>query len=851
MNRNQPIKYLDNNLVFNHDGECFAYYELVPYNYSFLSKEKKEQVHDTFRQLIAQNRDGKIHALQIATETSVRRIQEQCKKEAKGNLKEVAVSRIDIQTEALVENLGDYQIEYRFFLGFKLINSQDEMDVKKSLKKTISAIKDFIYGVNHEFMGDFVSMDNKDIEQYMRLEKLMCSRIFRRFNIRKLDKNDIGYLLEHLYGNSGVAYEDYEYPLCRKKIKKKTLIKKYDLVKPGRCRIEEKGRHLEITREDRKLYVAYLTINSIVGELEFPSTEFFYYLQEELEFPVDTSMNIEIITNKKALHVVRNKKKEVNDLENHAWQSGNDAGQNVIDAIEDVNELENELDVTKESMYKLSYVIRIAADDMEELKRRCDVVMNFYDDRNVKLVRPFGDMIGLQNEFILSSSRYMNDYIQYVTSDFLASLGFGAAQMLGDKNGIYIGYNRYTGERVYLNPRLAAQGMENSVTNALAVAILGALGGGKSMFFKLLLYYLTCHGSKSLILDPKCEYQDIGKHLPEITSEVNSINLTSEEKNKGLLDPYVIMKNVKDADSLATDILTFLVGITSRNADKFPVLRKAIRAVTKSETRGLLLVIEELKKEGTEIADNLAAHIESFVDYDFAQLLFSDGSVKQSISLEKQLNIISVADLVLPDKDTDINGYTTPELLSVAMLIVISTFALDFIHYDRSTYKVVGLDEAWTFLQVAQGKALSNKLIRAGRAMNAGVYFITQNTDDLAGEKIKNNIGIKFAFRSTDIDEIKKILKFFGLDTEDENSQKMIRELPNGCCLMQDIYGRVGVVKIDLVFRDLFNAFDSRPPEEKEEEEPGEDAEPDEYEEPEENGAFAEYEKQGEGYADN
>ena len=26
-----PIKYIENNLVFNHDGECFAYYELLPY----------------------------------------------------------------------------------------------------------------------------------------------------------------------------------------------------------------------------------------------------------------------------------------------------------------------------------------------------------------------------------------------------------------------------------------------------------------------------------------------------------------------------------------------------------------------------------------------------------------------------------------------------------------------------------------------------------------------------------------------------------------------------------------------------------------------------------------------------
>ena len=39
-----PIKYIENNLVFNHDGECFAYYELLPYNYSFLSPYHGNQV---------------------------------------------------------------------------------------------------------------------------------------------------------------------------------------------------------------------------------------------------------------------------------------------------------------------------------------------------------------------------------------------------------------------------------------------------------------------------------------------------------------------------------------------------------------------------------------------------------------------------------------------------------------------------------------------------------------------------------------------------------------------------------------------------------------------------------------
>lgn len=807
-----PIKYIENNLVFNHDGECFAYYELIPYNYSFLSVEQKYIVHDSFRQLIAQNRDGKIHALQIATESSIAAAQERSKKKITGRLREVACNKIDEQTNALVSMIGDNQIDYRFFLGFKLLVMEQEVSLSSMKSSASMTFADFLHEVNHKWMGDFVSMSNDEVSRFQKMEKLLENKISRRFKVRRLDKNDFGYLIEHLYGQSGTAYEDYVYHLPVKKLKQETLVKRYDLIKPTRCLIEEKQRFLRIVHEDSETYAAYFTINSIVGELDFPSSEIFYYQQQQFTFPIDTSMNVEIVTNKKALTTVRNKKKELKDLDSHAWQAGNETSANVMDALDSVDELETTLDQSKESMYKLSYVIRVSAPDTDELKRRCDEVKDFYDDLSVKLVRPFGDMLGLHSEFLPASKRYLNDYIQYVTSDFLAGLGFGATQQLGETDGIYIGYSLDTGRNVYLQPALASQGVKGSVTNALAAAFLGSLGGGKSFCNNLLVYYAVLFGGQAVIVDPKAERGRWKETLPEIASEINIVNLTSDAENKGMLDPYVIMRNVKDGESLAIDILTFLTGISSRDGEKFPVLRKAIRSVTQSNKRGLLRVIDELRREDSHTSCNIANHIESFTDYDFAHLLFSDGEVKNTISLKKQFNIIQVADLVLPDKDTSFEEYTTMELLSVAMLIVISTFALDFIHTDRSIFKIVDLDEAWTFLSVAQGKTLSNKLVRAGRAMNAGVYFVTQNAGDVSDENLKNNIGLKFAFRSTDINEIKKTLAFFGVDAEDENNQKRLRDLENGQCLLQDLYGRVGVVQIHPVFEELLTAFDTRPP---------------------------------------
>ncbi len=711
-----PIKYIDNNLVWNKDNEVFAYYELIPYNYSFLSAEQKFIVHDSFRQLIAQSREGKIHALQIATESSIRSMQEQSKKLVTGKLREVAVKKIDEQTEALVSMIGDNQVDYRFF--------------------------EFLHEVNHTLMNDFVSMPNDEINRYMKMEKLLENKISRRFKVRRLEINDFGYLMEHLYGRDGIAYEDYEHQLPKKNYKKETLIKYYDLIRPTRCVIEESQRYLRLEHEDKESYVSYFTVNAIVGELDFPSSEIFYFQQQQFTFPVDTSMNVEIVENRKALTTVRNKKKELKDLDNHAYQAGSETSSNVVDALDSVDELETDLDQTKESMYKLSYVIRVSADDLDELKRRCNEVKDFYDDLNVKLVRPAGDMLGLHSEFLPASKRYINDYVQYVKSDFLAGLGFGATQQLGEMSGIYIGYSVDTGRNVYLQPSLASQGIKGTVTNALASAFVGSLGGGKSFCNNLLVYYSVLFGGQAVILDPKSERGNWKETLPEIAHHV----------------------------------------------------------------------IDELRREDTPVSRNIADHIDSFTDYDFAHLLFSDGTVENAISLDNQLNIIQVADLVLPDKDTTFEEYTTIELLSVSMLIVISTFALDFIHSDRSIFKIVDLDEAWAFLNVAQGETLSNKLVRAGRAMQAGVYFVTQSSGDVSKESLKNNIGLKFAFRSTDINEIKQTLEFFGIDKEDENNQKRLRDLENGQCLLQDLYGRVGVVQIHPVFEELLHAFDTRPP---------------------------------------
>lgn len=59
-------------------------------------------------------------------------------------------------------------------------------------------------------------------------------------------------------------------------------------------------------------------------------------------------------------------------MDNHAWQNDSETSTNVVDALDSVNELESTLDQSKESMYKLSYVVRVTAPDWRNWKRRCE-----------------------------------------------------------------------------------------------------------------------------------------------------------------------------------------------------------------------------------------------------------------------------------------------------------------------------------------------------------------------------------------------------------------------------------------------------------------------------------------------
>lgn len=816
-----PIKYFEGNLVFSQDGSCWAYYQVSGYNYDFLADDEKDLFFTKIKAFFWQIQLD-THMLIVPNFQSVREKHDRFKQRLIGPLKEAATKHMDDAATHLEKLLGKEGTEYRFFIGVKL---QKPESTKTSLFQDIKeAWKEFIGGV-HDVAGlDTPEILEDEIKRYQKSERRVFNKVYTRLKAEPATEEDIQWLIRRNFYRSigkppilknwspayAVNYKEYEEGNI---IVRRPLY--HDVLRLSEGLVDDSPKRSLILKqmvegEESEGHVAFLTVSNVPYEMEFPGEEWMYVIQS-LDFPVEISVRTETMDNRKALAAIRNKQKELKDQDRHARETGNDTGLNVLEGRQEAHELEAHLQKSRMPLIKTSIILAVSATDEDELKRRCDTVKDMYQDMMIQIEQPYGDQWLAFNEFLPGARRYISDYVHFMEPAAVAGGMFGATKQLGDGEGFFIGSTGILDQPVYIMPNRAAQGIRGTKTNALSAAFLGSLGGGKSFSANLITYLSVLSGGKALVIDPKGERGNWKEDLYDLGDQVNIISLSTKPEDTGKLDPFSIHTDIKEAETLALDVLTFLTGVRLDDSERFPKLSNAVHEVSIEENPCLTKVVEKLLKSDDKTARLLGDHIQSFSKLSFAQLLFGEGKNDSAINLETALNVLQIQNLELPAPDLPQEKYNLSQMLSIAMMLPISSFALKFIQSDRKIFKVVLLDEAWSVLNTSQGSHLASRLVRAGRSMNAGIYFVTQNASDLLDEKMKNNIGMKFAFRSTDPKEIENVLSLLNLKHTEFNVSTL-RELQNGQCLFQDITGRVGVVSINALFKDLFDAFDTRPP---------------------------------------
>ena len=813
-----PIKYYEKNILFTQDNESWAFYELTGFEYDYLSDNKKATISSRLESFFAQI-GVETHLLVLPKFTSVLEKHEQFKKSIKGPLKDAAILHTEQVAPLIAEAVGAESSDYHFYIGIKLPKTEEE---ELSIRNIIGSLKSVINDIFSKMGLEEQDITASDMDRVERLEKQYFNIVQTQINAKRIDEDDYQWLIRrNFFRGIGLPphNKDFKpsYQNTQKGRKPLNLLHLTEGIVDGATSPKKLILSQAVDGELKTGHCAFLTISYIPTDALFNiDTEWIYEIQK-LNFPVEISIRSTSLEHRKVMQMVRNKKKELRNLDDHAASTNNESSFEILENVSLARDLETFTNVTKMPQLFVSVAFCVSATSDEELKTRIRTVEDLYKNYKFQVEQPVSDQFKLFNEFIPGSKQYVNSYIQMMEPAALGAGMFGATTQIGDDSGFCIG--TYGDQAVYMDPRKYTQGGGEQKSSSLSSVFIGAKGSGKSYGGNLIAYLAVLSGAKAFFIDPKGDRTNWKEALQEVGHEVNVITLEPTEINKGRLDPFEICKNVKDAENLALKICVYLSKINQqKERAEWIAIRNAVRDVATQPKPCMDKVITKLLALPKEDPGyDMGCFLATYQDLSFASLLFGNGEPVDALNIENSINVLQIQNLKMPKTNKRPEDFDMEEMLSMAMMFPIGEFAHDFIKYDASIMKIVFIDESWFMESTDIGKDIIDRLQREGRSRNAGVFRATQAVSDV-NDETKSLIGLKFIFQNEDPEEAANSLKFLGI----EPSEYLIERIQNfkpGTCLMKDINGRVGIVKLSAWFGDLHRAFDTRPPIDREDDE--------------------------------
>jgi hypothetical protein len=574
-----------------------------------------------------------------------------------------------------------------------------------------------------------------------------------------------------------------------------------DLIRHVNAPVYEHERSLVVDAEEGRSHQALLALGALPEEAEFPGgAELLFSPLESLSFPVDAVVHARWLGNREAIARVR---RRIIDADVAFAEQLSSSHGPLSYSAEENRQLARELDAYLQSherppLLNCAISLAVGADSRDELEQRVAALVHRYG--TVALHRP----LGLQPALFLdhlprADGGAVRDYADVLTIEQFGALMPIGTHQAGSDRGVYIG-RTVTG---------GARPVRFDITEASrtgrppSILLAGTLGSGKTIAAELLAYQAERRGSLVVDVDPKPDHNFEG--LPELDKRVHVIELSGQDRYRGLLDPLVVAPEALRED-LASSYLMELLPQAPPAWETH--VRKAVRTVLEHQHPSCLRVVDVLlhtpDADARAVGDALAVWSESGV----ARLGFGDGT-SERIAASRPVTSIKARGLSLPAPGIPRGDYDQAERLGVATLKLIAAYAMRLVSGDRSIHKVVLFDEAWFLLASRDGRRLIDRLNRLGRAENATLILATQQLTDVGD--IENLIGTRFIFGQETAAEARRALELLGLDPEDRAMVERVRAYRRGRCLMRDIDDRVAELQIEPVYDHLLRVLDTSP----------------------------------------
>ena len=182
-----------------------------------------------------------------------------------------------------------------------------------------------------------------------------------------------------------------------------------------------------------------------------------------------------------------------------------DASQKLLNEKEKLDSFSKELDSSDDHYFNTTMMIFILADDMEELARIEEKLMNAASLKSVKIKSCFGKQReGLNSVLPFGIQEFKR--VTNLSSSCLAMLMPFKTQELNDPDGNYYGVNQLSQNVIFADKKK----LKNH--NGL---ILGQSGSGKSVFAKseIISTFINCMQDQIIIIDPQSEYGGLAERV--------------------------------------------------------------------------------------------------------------------------------------------------------------------------------------------------------------------------------------------------------------------------------------------------------------------------------------------------
>lgn len=828
---NLPVKTFESNLVFI-SGGCYAVYRLAPTQYNYIANSKKYNKRDELAKIILSSNTNHIKLLGKPTFESLDDKNEDFKKTIKGPMKNEAHNLLDAITKYLIETNGEEASETQRFILFKL--------KKKSVKSFKDAIKSGVKEAAKTFLDSLspeeFSISLEDFESYKRAENELYHKIK---TLDRASEMDIEWLIRQpFYRGIGKprlrsfvdenGENQFFTPSYKKVIKNGEVTlspNRHELLSlaDGKVDFNNFERYITVEHMDgRKSYQSFLAVSNLPPTY-FPSEEWIYGLKS-LPFPVEWCFDIDIIDQKRIESKVRSRRKKTIDQVENIIDS-RDLPEEVLLAEHEGKALEDEVNRTKSPYTFTNISLCLASDDLEDLKRKVNTLIDYFSmfgENGIEVQNPVSDQEKLFAEFMPGSSKQSTSYSLHLPIEAITSSMPIADDIIGDDKGFLMGFTGALNKPVFYDPRNPALHDKSP-----AISSTGGLGGGKTFFMKYNTVIAGLSGGKGIYVDPKEESVNWGDYIPFLKGRVDKMTLSGKSEDRGKLDPFMVYdiknkigeeKNVakSTAYQAAVSNISTLLDV-KRNSDRSLAIQAACRYASNHEIPCMQRVIEFAKEDYKqnedllylrEEFDKVYRYLENYKEFKISALMFGDGT-GESINFEKPITILQIKGLKIPHNTKSFENYTLEEVMSQIIMGSICSLLEKIAFEDSTEYVYIGFDESWFAKRSQAGLETLENIRRQGRSLFSSLHVIDQNPSGITEEE-RNQINTKFVYRTENINEARSALKYLDLE-ETKANLDMVMNMPEYHVLYQDYRNRTALVRVDFIFKEFIDAFNTRP----------------------------------------